>query len=93
MLIGSLQAVVSSEHETETRGCGLATVHAGDTLTCPWQSSSILSNMWKISSLGWCMVRTTVRLEPANLYKWLSSSRDEVASRPEVGSSRKIRLG
>ena len=35
----------------------------------------------------------TVRLELAMQWRWLSSSSDDVASRPEVGSSRRIRLG
>ena len=39
--------------------------------------------MWKISSLGWWIVRTTVRFDPAKSFRWASSSRDEAASNPE----------
>ena len=62
-------------------------------LTCPWHNSMILSNIWKISSLGWWIVRMTARFELATRWRWVSSSSDELASRPEVGSSRKMRLG
>ena len=53
--------------------------------TFPSDSSTSLSNMWNISSLGWCIVRTTVRFEAASSLRWASSSRDEAASRPGEG--------
>ena len=37
--------------------------------TFPSESTTILLNMWKISSLGWWIVSTTVRLEAAKVLR------------------------
>ena len=51
-------------------------------VTCPWHSRMTLSNMWNISSRGWCMVRMTARFELATRWRRESSSNDELASNP-----------
>ena len=43
----------------------------------------ILWKRWKISSLGWWMVRITSLPDSATRFKWFNSSREEDASRPE----------
>ena len=50
--------------------------------TLPLHSSSILSNVWKISLLGWWMVMTMARPVSARACKLLRISREEAESRP-----------
>ena len=50
--------------------------------TRPLHSSSILSNVWKISLLGWWMVMTIARPVSASACRLLRISRDDAESRP-----------
>ena len=53
-----------------------------DEHTFPSESKTSWWNMWNISSRGWWMVRITVRLDSASLFKCVSNSKEPVASRP-----------
>mmetsp|Transcript_27525 Transcript_27525/g.69469 ORF Transcript_27525/g.69469 Transcript_27525/m.69469 type:complete len:98 (-) Transcript_27525:816-1109(-) len=59
----------------------------------PWASSMRLSNMLKMSELGWWMVATTVLPADARLLRVWTTLNAVYVSKPLVGSSRKRMLG
>lgn len=76
------EAVFLANHETKKHNSKVIK-KSRVVFTCPSHKKRILWKRWKISSLGWWIVRITSLPDSATRFKWFSSSREDDASKPK----------